>query len=258
MSSENRNEAIPEYLAPRKGELVMFENPLLERLSRISPVTVLAVFVPGGLLTFYQGLHVGTDLTTGAWLFLAGIFGWTPFEYLLHRFVFHYYPDWKPQQKLQFTMHGVHHQYPNDKDRLVMPVTVSIPLSVLLQTLLLHICGVGIVAAFTIFLSARLNSDASLVLSLILTSVSLLLVPRIPAFLAAGAGSRSWLLEACYYALPHLELFDMRQRLLFGYGPLPLGALIQLLLYADALCAMFLLLSWLAYRGKVFTRTGVE
>ena len=141
MSSENRNEAIPEYLAPRKGELVMFENPLLERLSRISPVTVLAVFVPGGLLTFYQGLRVGTDLTTAALLFFAGIFGWTLFEYLLHRFVFHYYPDWKPQQKLQFTMHGVHHQYPNDKDRLVMPVTVSIPLSVLLLWLFLTLLG---------------------------------------------------------------------------------------------------------------------
>ena len=128
----SRKKAIPEHLRPRRGELVMFENPLLERLSRISPRTVLAVFVPYCLLAFYQGLRAGTDLGTAGWLFLAGILFWTFFEYILHRFVFHFYPDWKLQQRLQFTMHGVHHQYPNDKDRLVMPITVSIPLSFLL------------------------------------------------------------------------------------------------------------------------------
>lgn len=128
----SRKKAIPEHLRPRRGELVMFENPLLERLSHISPRTVLAVFVPYCLLAFYQGLRAGTDLGTAGWLFLAGILFWTFFEYILHRFVFHFYPDWKLQQRLQFTMHGVHHQYPNDKDRLVMPITVSIPLSFLL------------------------------------------------------------------------------------------------------------------------------
>ena len=128
----SRKNVIPEHLRPRRGELVMFENPLLERLSHISPRTVLAVFIPYAVLAFYQGLRVGTDPGTAAWLFLAGILSWTFFEYILHRFVFHFYPDWKFQQRLQFTMHGVHHQYPNDKDRLVMPVTVSIPLSFLL------------------------------------------------------------------------------------------------------------------------------
>lgn len=110
----------------------MFENPLLERLSHISPVAVLVVFVPYGALLFYQGLQVGTESLTIAWLFLAGILSWTLFEYILHRYLFHFYPNWKPQQRLQFTMHGVHHQYPQDKDRLVMPITVSIPLSIFL------------------------------------------------------------------------------------------------------------------------------
>ena len=132
---------IPEHLAPRRGELVMFENPLLERLSHISPVTVLAVFVPYLLLLFFKGLGVGTEPLTVARLFLAGIFSWTLFEYIMHRFLFHFYPDWKLQQRLQFTMHGVHHQYPQDKDRLVMPITVSIPLSVLLMGLFYLLLG---------------------------------------------------------------------------------------------------------------------
>ena len=128
----SRQRAIPEHLEPRRGELVMFENSLLERLSHISPRTVLAVFVPAGAFFFYLGLARGADLMAAIGLFLCGFLFWTLFEYIFHRFVFHFYPDWKIQRRLQFIMHGVHHQYPNDKDRLVMPVTVSIPVSTLL------------------------------------------------------------------------------------------------------------------------------
>lgn len=110
----------------------MFENSLLERLSHISPRTVLAVFVPSGLLCFYLGLRSGVDPVTASGLLFGGFLFWTLFEYIFHRFVFHFYPEWNFQRRLQFIMHGVHHQYPNDKDRLVMPVTVSVPVSALL------------------------------------------------------------------------------------------------------------------------------
>ena len=128
----------------------------------------------------------------------------------------------------------------------------------LAETFLLHICALGVVAAAAICFSTRLHADASLAISILFTLVSLFLLPRIPAFIAAGAGSRSVILEILYYALPHLELFDLRQRLLFDYGPLPLGLLLQLLLYATTLCSSFLLLAWLAYRRKTFSRTAVE
>ena len=39
------NEAIPAHLAPQRGDLVLFENRLLERLSRIRPGTVLGVWL---------------------------------------------------------------------------------------------------------------------------------------------------------------------------------------------------------------------
>ena len=38
-------------------------------------------------------------------------------------------------------IHGVHHQYPSDKDRLVMPITVSIPLAVLFGFLFVTFMG---------------------------------------------------------------------------------------------------------------------
>ena len=41
--NSTQKERIPEHMAPQKGEIRLFENPLLERLSKISPVTVLLV-----------------------------------------------------------------------------------------------------------------------------------------------------------------------------------------------------------------------
>ncbi|MFN0014099.1 MAG: sterol desaturase family protein [Saprospiraceae bacterium] len=66
-----------------------------------------------------------------AGLFAGGLFCWTLVEYLLHRFLFHFMPSSKFGQRLHFIFHGVHHDYPNDRLRLVMPPAVSIPLATL-------------------------------------------------------------------------------------------------------------------------------
>lgn len=107
------------------------DNRLLERLSRISPLTVAAVYLPltavAFALSLANGIGVGRTLT---W-FAGGAAFWSLFEYVFHRYVFHFRPEGRFQERLQFILHGVHHQYPNDRDRLVMPVTVSIPLAAL-------------------------------------------------------------------------------------------------------------------------------
>ncbi|HLF32266.1 MAG TPA: sterol desaturase family protein, partial [Xanthomonadales bacterium] len=156
----DRSQTIPPHLAPQRGELVMFpNNRLLERLSRISPRTVLAVFVPAAAISFYLGIDTGTGVLASAGLFLAGLVFWSLFEYFFHRFVFHFYPEGAFQTRLQFTMHGVHHQYPNDKDRLVMPVTVSIPLSILLLLLFRWILGDWVWGFFSGFIAGYLVYD---------------------------------------------------------------------------------------------------
>jgi len=155
-----KSDPIPEYLAPQRGELIMFENNrLLERLSRIRPATVLAVFVPGALLSFYLSLASGRGIAVSAGLFLAGAAFWTLFEYFFHRFIFHFEPRGPFQSRLQFVMHGVHHQYPHDKDRLVMPVTVSIPLALLLLGLFHLMLGSSAWGFFSGFLVGYLGYD---------------------------------------------------------------------------------------------------
>ena len=128
----SRSHAIPEHLAPKQGELIMFENnALLERLSRMRYTTVLIVYLPVIAFAVYLCLEKGTGIAATAGLFLGGVVFWTFFEYFFHRFVFHFNATTPFQHKILFTIHGVHHQYPNDKDRLVMPITVSIPLAAL-------------------------------------------------------------------------------------------------------------------------------
>ncbi len=133
---------IPEHLAPQQGELIMFENnPFLERLSRIRPSTVLAVYLPVIAVATWLCLSKGTGVLTTLGLILAGAIFWTLFEYFFHRFFFHFNATTPFQHKILFTIHGVHHQYPNDKDRLVMPITVSIPLAILFGLLFVSTMG---------------------------------------------------------------------------------------------------------------------
>lgn len=136
------NIAIPDHLAPRRGELIMFENnALLERLSKMRYTTVLVVYLPVITVALYFCVASGTGVAATAGLFLGGVIFWTFFEYFFHRFVFHFNATTPLQHKILFTIHGVHHQYPNDKDRLVMPITVSIPLAALFGLLFVSLMG---------------------------------------------------------------------------------------------------------------------
>jgi len=108
----------------------MFRNGFLESLSKVHFSVPLIIYVPVILYFCWKALW---QVKMGFWLFIAcyagGIFLWSLTEYVLHRFVFHYVPKSKWGQKLHFIFHGVHHDYPKDKMRLVMPPSVSIPLA---------------------------------------------------------------------------------------------------------------------------------
>jgi sterol desaturase/sphingolipid hydroxylase (fatty acid hydroxylase superfamily) len=156
----HRTDPIPPHLAPQRGELIMFENSrLLERLSRIRPATVLTVFLPLVAVAFYLSLASGRTALASTALFLTGAAFWTLFEYFFHRFIFHFEPEGAFQTRLQFVMHGVHHQYPQDKDRLVMPITVSIPLAFLLLALFHLLMGTSAWGFFSGFLVGYLTYD---------------------------------------------------------------------------------------------------
>jgi 4-hydroxysphinganine ceramide fatty acyl 2-hydroxylase len=109
----------------------MFDNPILEWGSRVHPVVPPLIYLPviGFLLvraTGHEHLAVGPVLG----VFALGTVAWSLTEYLLHRFVFHLEPDSRWGRRLHFVIHGVHHDFPHDPMRLVMPPSVSIPLAI--------------------------------------------------------------------------------------------------------------------------------
>ncbi len=110
----------------------MFKSDLMEAFSRVHPAVPLIVYVPVILYFFYRSVEV-LEIPAISIIFfiIVGIFVWTFAEYFLHRFVFHFNAKSDFGKKLHFIFHGVHHDYPNDSRRLVMPPSVSIPLAVL-------------------------------------------------------------------------------------------------------------------------------
>jgi dihydroceramide fatty acyl 2-hydroxylase len=106
----------------------MFEDDRLDVLTR-TPWWVVAVFW-GPIILGLVGLGVvrlGMGPSLG--LVLVGWLAWTLAEYLLHRFFFHWVPDtaWGPT--LHFWFHGVHHEWHQDRYRLVMPPAVGVLIS---------------------------------------------------------------------------------------------------------------------------------
>src|SRR5437867_9480357 len=84
---------------------------------------------------------MGLSITYVLALFAFGILIWTLLEYIIHRCVFHYEPKSRWGKFLHFMLHGVHHDYPNDASRLVMPPSVSIPLALVFYGIFLVLFG---------------------------------------------------------------------------------------------------------------------
>jgi sterol desaturase/sphingolipid hydroxylase (fatty acid hydroxylase superfamily) len=109
----------------------LFESEFLNFFSRVHPAIPALIFVP----VIVAMVWLGADDGLGPWglglLSLAGVGIWTLTEYWLHRLVFHWEPDNAFGRRMHFIIHGIHHDHPNDKLRLVMPPAVSIPLALL-------------------------------------------------------------------------------------------------------------------------------
>lgn len=150
---------IPEYMAPQQGEIRLFDNRLLERLSKISPITVLAVYLPMIAFSIWKGFSVGVPASLFLGLFTAGFAFWTLFEYMFHRFVFHFEPRGEIQERISFLFHGVHHQYPNDKQRLVMPIALSLLIAALLFGVFYALFGQSVWPFFAGFVLGYLAYD---------------------------------------------------------------------------------------------------
>ncbi|MFZ1259752.1 MAG: sterol desaturase family protein, partial [Chitinophagaceae bacterium] len=124
-----------------KGQAQLFKNPYLEMLTKTHPLVIWGMYTPVMIYMVYYSGTIG--FTTGriALTFLGGMFFWTFFEYLAHRFLFHMIANSGRAKRFIYTLHGNHHHYPRDKQRLFMPPVPSLILSSAIFGLMYLILG---------------------------------------------------------------------------------------------------------------------
>ena len=125
-----------------KGQARLFKNGFLEMLTKTHPLMIWGMYIPILSYMIYKGA-TKYDLTTGRilLLFLAGVFFWTLFEYVAHRFLFHFVARTEKTKKFIYILHGNHHHYPRDRQRLFMPPVPSLIIASLLFIVMYLVIG---------------------------------------------------------------------------------------------------------------------
>jgi Cu-processing system permease protein len=122
------------------------------------------------------------------------------------------------------------------------------------QGYLLHVAALAILCAISLALSTRMNFDAAATSSLAFTVCASLIVPQIPSWLVTVEKWRWCVLIVLYWIMPHFEIFNMRQRLVFDGLPADWMVVGQIMFYGVVTTMAFLMLAWLGYAKKKFTR----
>ena len=113
-----------------KGQAQLFKNRYLEVRTKTHPLVIWGMYLPIviGLPWYaaekldYTGWRIGLT-------FIGGMFFWTFFEYIMHRYIFHWVAGSERMKKFVYIMHGNHHHFPRDRERLFMPPIPSLLIS---------------------------------------------------------------------------------------------------------------------------------
>ncbi|MBK5098075.1 MAG: sterol desaturase family protein [Gemmatimonadetes bacterium] len=170
-----------EYFVSNRNESVrMFRPDWMEKTTYVHPLVPHVIYVPLIIFLLWTSpLSIGASVM---W-FLIGLLVWTLIEYLLHRFAFHA-PDEvmdkvheivaglpvdeavvpnmpSLRHTIYFLFHGVHHEYPSDARRLVMPPVASIPMAFVVWLVFLLVFGTAARPAFAGMMIGYLIYDST-------------------------------------------------------------------------------------------------
>jgi len=102
-----------------KGQAKLFRNQYLEMLTKTHPLVIWGIYLPIIVyFLYYSNAHLEFSIIRISLTFISGIFFWTFFEYIMHRFIFHFIAESERSRKIIYVMHGNHHEYPRDRERL--------------------------------------------------------------------------------------------------------------------------------------------
>ncbi len=108
-------------------ETRIFANDFLESLTRTHPAGPAVFWIPMSIACCVFAVWKGLNPLFLPLCVVAGAFGWTFFEYWIHRTVFHWIPSSSKVRRYFYLAHQVHHDKA-ENDRLVMPVPGAIML----------------------------------------------------------------------------------------------------------------------------------
>src|ERR1022692_1738019 len=116
-----------------KGQAQIFRNKYLEYLTKTHPLVIWSMYLPVIIfLPYFATARLHFSVGRTLLIFCSGVFFWTFFEYIIHRFVFHFVAESPRARKISYVIHGNHHEFPRDSQRLFMPAVPSIILSSLI------------------------------------------------------------------------------------------------------------------------------
>lgn len=116
-----------QHTPKEEGTTALFKNPILEKLARTHIAVPLLIYFIGSSILLYINFTNGyTSAWGGIGIFFLGLFFWSWFEYFMHKRIFHMTHSNKFKKSIQYTFHGVHHEYPRDKTRLAMPPAAAL------------------------------------------------------------------------------------------------------------------------------------
>jgi sterol desaturase/sphingolipid hydroxylase (fatty acid hydroxylase superfamily) len=125
-----------------KGQAKIFKNAYLEMLTKTNPLVIWGMYLPIiGYMLYRSAVKYNYTAAYIVMIFLAGMLFWTFFEYLMHRFVFHFVAESPRIYRFIYVLHGNHHEYPRDKERLFMPPVPSLIIASVLFVLQYLIMG---------------------------------------------------------------------------------------------------------------------
>lgn len=122
--------------------------------------------------------------------------------------------------------------------------------SELAQGVVLHMAFVALAVAVALAGSLVTTPSANLAISGIALVSMFFFGRRLPEYADAVSAPLSWLVDLAYAVGPHAEFFDMRQRLIHGWGAVDAAVFFAVLLYAAFYVASLLGFAALALKRK--------
>ncbi|MEQ8909860.1 MAG: sterol desaturase family protein [Vicingaceae bacterium] len=129
-----------QYVSNEEGARV-YQNPILHYLSQTHIAVPLTIFYGAGVaISIYAAQAFDLTILPILAYFFIGFLSFTFAEYCIHRFIYHL-PTVYEEGGAAYALHGIHHKYPRDKKRLVMPPVLSVLIASIILSLNYFLMG---------------------------------------------------------------------------------------------------------------------